>query len=139
MIAINTIKPVLLVEDDYVDIMTVQRSFRDLNVLNPLVVKHNGEDAIQYLSTAGNELPCVILLDINMPKMNGLEFLQTINRRYFLSHIPVVMLTSSKEQQDVDRCFVQGVAGYILKPVDYRQFLLSIQVLNPYWTIKETE
>ena len=139
MMVMNTIKPVLLVEDDVVDIMTVQRSFRDLSVLNPLVVKHNGEDAMQYLNDADNELPCVILLDINMPKMNGLEFLQLLNRRSFLNHIPVVMLTSSKEQQDVDRCFIQGVAGYILKPVDYQQFLLSIQVLNPYWTLKEKE
>lgn len=133
----NNIQPILLIEDDLVDIMTVKRGFKELGVLNPLVATHNGEEAIQYLSKPDQGLPCVILLDINMPKMNGHEFLEHLNKHTVFKNIPVIMLTSSKEQQDVDNSFERGISGYILKPVDYKKFLSSIQVLNPYWTLKD--
>jgi len=133
----NTIQPILLIEDDHVDVMTVKRGFKELSVLNTLVVTHNGEEALEYLSAPEQGLPCVILLDINMPKMNGHEFLEHLNKHSVFKNIPVIMLTSSKEQQDVDNSFEQGISGYILKPVDYQQFLFSIQVLSPFWTLKE--
>ena len=133
----NTIKPILLIEDDLVDIMTVKRSFKELDVLNTLVARHNGEEALQYLNTSDQGLPCVILLDINMPKMNGHEFLTKIKKHAKFKSIPIIMLTSSKEQQDVDASFEQGISGYILKPVEYQQFLSSIQVLKPFWTLSE--
>jgi len=133
----NTIQPILLIEDDLVDVMTVKRGFKELGVLNTLVVTHNGEEALDYLSAPEQGLPCVILLDINMPKMNGHEFLEHLNKHAVFKNIPVIMLTSSKEQQDVDNSFEQGISGYILKPVDYQQFLFSIQVLSPFWTLKE--
>lgn len=133
----NTIQPILLIEDDLVDVMTVKRGFKELGVLNKLVVTHNGEEALDYLSAPEQGLPCVILLDINMPKMNGHEFLEHLNKHAVFKNIPVIMLTSSKEQQDVDNSFEQGISGYILKPVDYQKFLFSIQVLSPFWTLKE--
>lgn len=133
----NRIKPILLVEDDQVDVMTVKRSLKQLHVLNPLVVTHNGEEALEYLNANDSELPCFILLDINMPKMNGLEFLKRIKKQIGLHDIPVIMLTSSLEQQDVDRSFELGISGYILKPVEYEQFVESIGILNAYWTVGE--
>ncbi|WP_031434025.1 response regulator [Methylomarinum vadi] len=130
----NKIQPILLVEDDLVDVMTVKRAFRQLAVQNELVVVNNGEEALAYLKQPTKGLPCVILLDINMPKMNGLECLDIVKEHALFKAIPVVMITSSKEQQDVDQAFMKGISGYILKPADYDQFLASIQVLAPYWT-----
>lgn len=130
------IQTILLVEDDQVDIMTVKRGFKEFNVMNELVITNNGEEALDYLNATKSDLPCVILLDINMPKMNGHECLESLRKDSLFKHIPVIMLTSSKEQQDVDFSFKHGIAGYILKPVDYQQFLSSIKVLNPFWTLK---
>jgi len=132
----NNIQPILLIEDDLVDIMTVKRGFKELNVLNTLVITNNGEEALDYLKKPEQGLPCVILLDINMPKMNGHELIEHLNQHTVFKNIPVIMLTSSKEQQDVDNSFEKGISGYILKPVDYQQFLSSIQVLSPFWTQK---
>ena len=132
----NKIQPILLVEDDLVDVMTVKRAFRQLQVQNELVVANNGEEALAYLKKPSLGLPCVILLDINMPKMNGLECLEIVKHHAVFKSIPVVMITSSKEQPDVDQAIAIGVTGYILKPADYNQFLTSIQVLAPYWTRK---
>ena len=132
----SNVKPILLIEDDLVDIMTVKRGFKELGVLNQLIATHNGEEALNYLNDPVDGMPCVILLDINMPKMNGHEFLNGINKNTTFKNIPIIMLTSSKEQQDVDNSFEQGISGYVLKPVDYRQFLASINVLSPYWTLK---
>ena len=132
----NNIQPILLVEDDQVDIMTVKRSFKQLGVLNELVITNNGEEALNYLNKPTEGLPCVILLDINMPKMNGIEVLEYLHKQPVFKNIPIVMLTSSKEQQDVDNSFELGISGYILKPVDYQQFISSIQVLNSFWTLE---
>lgn len=133
------IAPILLIEDDQVDIMTVKRSFKELGVLNVLITTHNGEEALRYLSDQEQELPCVILLDINMPKMNGQEFLEHLKQASDFKNIPVIMLTSSKEQQDVDSSFEQGISAYVLKPVDYQQFLSSIKVLDSFWTLKGSD
>lgn len=129
----NEIQPILLVEDDQVDVMTVQRSFKKLGVLNELVVVSDGEQALEYLRNPVKGLPSIVLLDINMPKMNGHECLKHLKEHPVFRNIPVMMLTSSKERQDVDKCFDLGISGYILKPVDYEQFLEAIQVLKPYW------
>jgi CheY-like chemotaxis protein len=133
----NSIQPILLVEDDQVDIMTVERGLKKLGVINKLVTVNNGEEALQYLERSEDELPCMILLDINMPKMNGHECLKQLKSHPAFKNIPVIMLTSSMEQQDVDQGFALGISGYILKPVDYDQFIDAIQVLNSYWTIKK--
>ncbi len=127
----------MLVEDDQVDIMTVERGLKKLGVINKLVTVNNGEEALQYLERSEDELPCMILLDINMPKMNGHECLKQLKSHPAFKNIPVIMLTSSMEQQDVDQGFALGISGYILKPVDYDQFIDAIQVLNSYWTIKK--
>lgn len=130
-------KPILLVEDDQVDAMTVKRALKELHVTNPLVHRENGEAALAHLRDPGSEKPCIILLDLNMPLMNGIEFLQVIKQEEILRRIPVVVLTTSEEQQDKVSSFDLGVAGYMAKPVDYRQFVEVMRSINSYWTISE--
>ena len=130
-------KPVLLVEDDTIDAMTVRRAFRDLNVTNSLQHALNGEEALAYLQEESNEHPCVILLDLNMPKMNGIEFLRVVKADPSLRRIPVVVLTTSNEERDIVESFRLSVAGYIIKPVDYRKFVEAIQTIDLYWTLSE--
>ncbi|MFQ6034733.1 MAG: response regulator [Sedimentisphaerales bacterium] len=130
-------KPVLLVEDDNVDAMTVKRAFKDLKVLNPLVLTANGEEALQHLRDESNKKPCVILLDLNMPKMGGIEFLKVVKADDVLKKIPVVVLTTSKEESDIVESFKLSVAGYIVKPVDYKKFVEAIRAIELYWTLSE--
>ncbi len=130
-------RPVLLVEDDSIDAMTVRRAFRDLKVANPLKHTINGEEALAYLQDEANDKPCVILLDLNMPKMNGAEFLKVAKADPVLRKIPVIVLTTSSEERDVVESFRLSVAGYIIKPVDYRKFVEAIQTIDMYWTLSE--
>lgn len=132
-----TNKPILLVEDDQVDVMTVKRALKELHVTNPLVERENGEEALAYLRDTRNVHPCIILLDLNMPVMNGIEFLQVVKNDSELKRLPVVVLTTSEEQQDKVNSFNLGVAGYMAKPVDYRQFVEVMRSINTYWTISE--
>jgi CheY-like chemotaxis protein len=125
------------VEDDQVDTMTVTRALKEIHVTNPLVHLENGEDAVNYLRDPQKEKPCIILLDLNMPIMNGIEFLQVVKNDGKLRCIPVVVLTTSEEQQDKVNSFNLGVAGYMAKPVDYRQFVEVMRSIDAYWTISE--
>jgi len=130
-------KPILLVEDDEVDAMTVQRAFRDLKVANELVHRVNGEEALKYLRAEDSQMPSVILLDLNMPKMNGIEFLKISKEDEKLKKIPVVVLTTSQEEHDIVESFELSVAGYIVKPVDYKRFVEAIRAIDLYWTLSE--
>jgi CheY-like chemotaxis protein len=131
---INT-RPVLLVEDDSIDAMTVKRALLDLGVKTLLVRSTNGEEALQYLRDDTREKPSIILLDLNMPKMNGIEFLRIIKSDEKLKTIPVIVLTTSKEDHDVIDSFELSVAGYMIKPVDYQQFVEAMRTLYTYWTL----
>jgi CheY-like chemotaxis protein len=129
---------VLLVEDDDVDAMTVQRALKELRVTNPLIHKINGEEALDYLKDQKNNgKPCLVLLDLNMPKMNGIEFLRVVKDDDELKSIPIVVLTTSKEQQDKIESFKLSVAGYMLKSVNYQSFVETIRTINIYWTLSE--
>jgi CheY-like chemotaxis protein len=130
-------KPILLVEDDTIDAMTVKRAFKELKVNNPLAHALNGEEALAQLQHEESEAPCVILLDLNMPKMNGVEFLKIAKDDPSLKMIPVVVLTTSNEERDIVESFKLGVAGYIVKPVDYRKFVEAIRTIDLYWTLSE--
>ena len=132
-----TNKPILLIEDDQVDTMTVRRALKEIHVTNPLVHVENGEEAISYLRDSQHDKPCIMLLDLNMPIMNGIEFLQVVKHDDQLKRIPVVVLTTSEEQQDKVNSFNLGVAGYMAKPVDYRQFVEVMRSIDAYWTISE--
>ena len=130
-------KNILLVEDDQIDAMTVKRALKELHVTNRLDIVQNGEEALEFLIDKGKSMPCIILLDLNMPKMNGIEFMKAARREELLSKIPVIVLTTSKEEQDKTESFKLGVSGYMLKPVDYQQFVEVIKAINLYWTISE--
>ena len=132
-----TNRPILLVEDDQVDKMTVVRALKEIHVTNPLIHRENGEEAVNYLQDPASEKPCIILLDLNMPIMNGIEFLKAVKNDDKLKRIPVVVLTTSEEQQDKVNSFDLGVAGYMAKPVDYRQFVEVMRSIDAYWTISE--
>jgi len=133
----RNLRPVLLLEDDMVDAMTVKRALKDLKVNNPLVRVINGEEALKYLRDENNIKPCVMLLALNMPRLHGVEFLKIAKTDPKLRGIPVVVLTTSKADQDRNECFNRSVAGYIVKPVDYKNFLEAMRVLDLYWTLSE--
>ena len=136
--------PILLVEDSKIDIKNVQRAFKKNKISNPLYVTRNGEEALSFLhnqppheDTNQSPRPGVILLDINMPVMNGIEFLQAIKADKELRKIPVVVLTTSREERDRLESFQLGVAGYIIKPVDFTKFVDAIRVIDLYWKLSE--
>jgi CheY-like chemotaxis protein len=130
-------KPVLLVEDDSIDAMTVKRAFKEIKLTNSLIHRVNGEEALEYLQEAGMEEPCVVLLDLNMPRMNGIEFLKIVKEDEQLKCIPVIVLTTSNEERDIVESFRLCVAGYIVKPVDYKKFVEAIRTIDMYWTLSE--
>lgn len=132
----NSNKSILLVEDDQIDRMTIQRSFKTLEIKNTLNIAANGQEALDFLEKT-QETPCLIILDINMPKMNGLEFLRIIKRDENYKTIPVVVLTTSNDENDKLTCYRSGVAGYIIKPIDYKEFQQVVKTLNNYWSINQ--
>ncbi|MBB5284378.1 CheY-like chemotaxis protein [Rhabdobacter roseus] len=130
---------ILLVEDDEVDIMNVKRAFKKNNISNPLVVAHNGLEALEVLR---NDLPDapkpkIVLLDLNMPKMGGIEFLKEIRKDANLSSLSVFVMTTSNEDSDKVEAFNLNVAGYILKPLSLDRFIAAVSTLNSYWTLCE--
>ncbi|MBN2137738.1 MAG: response regulator [Sedimentisphaerales bacterium] len=131
-------KPILLVEDDNIDFITVKRALNDLKVTNDLIRVINGEEALDYLRNETNRRPCIILLDLNMPKMNGIEFLKEAKADDELRMIPVIVLTTSQEQRDIVESFKLSVAGYMLKAGDYSEFTEIIRMIDLYWTLSET-
>ncbi len=130
-------KHILLVEDDQVDAMTVKRALKEINVVNRLDIVNNGEEALAFLKDPKNYTPGIILLDLNMPRMNGIEFLKIVKKEDSLKRIPVVVLTTSKEDQDKVDSFNLGVSGYMIKPVDYKKFVEVVKTIDLYWTLSE--
>ena len=133
----KTSKPILLVEDDRVDAMTVQRALEEIRVTNRLNIAGDGEEALAHLRDPETEEPCIILLDLNRPRMNGIEFLRVVKKDPVLRRIPVVVLTTSRDEQDKMDSFDLGVAGYMVKPVDYQQFVEVVKTIDLYWTLSE--
>jgi CheY-like chemotaxis protein len=129
---------ILLVEDDEVDVMNVQRAFKKNNIRNPLFTAGNGLEALEVLR--GNGMPAdrrIILLDLNMPRMNGIEFLRELRADPQLAHTPVVVLTTSNDERDKVEAYNLNVAGYLLKPVTFNNFCEVMAALNKYWTLVE--
>ena len=123
-------KPILLIEDDNVDVMIVQRAFKDRKITNQLVNMANGEEALEFLKNESNKKPGVILLDLNMPKMNGMEFLRIIKADEALKKIPVVVMTTSGAEQDIVESFRLGATGYIVKSIDYKKSADTIMAID---------
>lgn len=130
-------RPILVIEDDMVDVMTIQRACGEIKIPNRLVSMEHGEAALAYLNDPDSQTPCIILLDLNMPVMNGIEFLDAIKRHERLRRVPVIVLTTSAEESDKVNSFNLGVAGYMVKPVDYRSFVEMMRSIDRYWTVSE--
>ncbi len=133
---------ILLVEDNASDIGLTKRAFMKKNIANPLVVVQDGQEALDYLFCVGpyagrpdKNTPSVILLDINLPKIGGLAVLRHIREDERTKLIPVIMLTTSKEEQDLVASYTNGANSYIRKPVDFTQFLEAVGQLGMYWLI----
>jgi CheY-like chemotaxis protein len=117
--------------------MAVKRALKELKVTNEIVRTVNGREAIEYLGKHSSKLPCVVLLDLNMPVMNGVEFLKIVKADERLRKIPVIVLTTSGEERDISESFTLGVAGYIVKPFSYEAFVDEVRILDLYWTLSE--
>lgn len=125
-------KPILLIEDDSADATMVRRVFEDLNLTNLLIHSNNDKDALDHLRSEGNTKPFVILLDSNMPKMNGSELLKVVKADNVLKRAPVVALATCRDEQHLSENSKLGVAGYIIKPLDYKRFVEAIKVIHLY-------
>jgi two-component system, response regulator len=135
-------KSILLIEDNPEDVRLTQRAFKKNNIGNELLVLTDGVEALDYLvkiseakESDSGRLPTVILLDLKLPRMDGLELLKEIRARERLKFLPVVILTSSKEQADILKSYHLGANSYIRKPVDFEQFTEAVRCLGLYWLL----
>lgn len=127
-------QPILLVEDDDVDILSIERAFKELNVSNPLIIRNNGEEALEYLNELDDEFPAFILLDLNMPRLSGLEFLKTYKAIDKVKWIPAIVLTTSANHRDVCEAYGNQAAGYIIKPLNFEDFKKALKEIIDYWS-----
>ena len=136
----NSILNILLVEDDEADVMNVQQAFKSSQITNPLYVATDGSTALAMLRGAAGQPPIIpperriILLDLNMPQMTGLEFLQQLRADPTIAHIPVVVIAASNQERERVGAYDLNVAGYIRKPVAFNVFTDLLVTLNNYWT-----
>ena len=135
----NNHHTILLVEDDHNDVLLVKRAFQKAKIANPIVVLHDGEQAISYL--AGREpyvvraLPMLVLLDLKLPRKSGHEVLEWLRQQQTLKRLPVVVLTASSESSDVNRAYDLGANSYLVKPVTFDALVEMVKTLNLYWLI----
>ncbi|RYX91229.1 MAG: response regulator [Comamonadaceae bacterium] len=135
------LKPILLVEDDKRDLELTLLALEKSQLANDVVVVRDGEQALHYLNREGEHSeraegnPCVVLLDLKLPKVNGLEVLESVRSTPALASIPVVMLTSSHEETDVLKSYKLGVNAYVVKPVEFKQFVSAIADLGVFWAV----
>jgi len=130
-----TLRPILLVEDNPMDVDLTLRAFKERKLANPIEVARDGEEALAWIPRweAGAPRPIVILLDVNMPKVGGLEVLRELKSHPALRVIPVVMLTTSSVSQDVQTAYEHGANSYIVKPVDFDKFMTVATQIEVYW------
>jgi CheY-like chemotaxis protein len=132
----NTSLKILLIEDDAIEVMKFNRAISSLNLPHKMVNADNGEEALKILEQK-DRLPNIILLDLNMPKINGIEFLSILKKDPDLRYIPTIILSTSNNQKDLLECYKIGVAGYVLKPLKYEEYVSKIEKLLSYWSINQ--
>ncbi len=133
----NPYPPILLVEDNPLDVDLTLRAFQRRKLANPIMVARDGEEALAWIPRweSGETLPIVILLDLNMPRVDGLTVLRTLKTHALLRRIPVVILTTSKEDRDVQAAYDSGANSYIVKPVGFDNFMDVAQQIELYWCV----
>lgn len=133
----NTYPPILLVEDNPVDVDLTLRAFKRRKMLNPVLVARDGEEALAWIPRweSGEQKPAVILLDLKMPRVDGLSVLRELKSHPLLHCIPVVILTTSKEDQDINTAYALGANSYIVKPVQFEKFMDIVQQVELYWCV----
>lgn len=134
---INVYPPILLVEDNPLDVDLTLRAFRRRKLINPILVARDGEEALAWIPRweSGETQPTVILLDLNLPRIDGLTVLRTLKTHALLRRIPVVALTTSKEDRDIHTAYDLGVNSYIVKPVDFDNFMAVAKQIELYWCV----
>jgi CheY-like chemotaxis protein len=135
-------EPILLVEDDENDVLLLQRAFRRAGIMNPLQIVRHGDDAVAYLEGSGefadrstHPFPVFMLLDLKLPRRTGLEVLEWVKERTGLKRIPIVVLTSSKNDDDIDRAYELGANSYVVKPVSFETLIELAKSLELYWLV----
>ena len=137
----NELKRILLVEDSPQDVELTLSAFREINLANEVVVVHDGAEALDFLYARGDfsgregGLPAVMLLDLKLPKVDGAQVLAAVRADPAMRQLPVVILTSSREEQDVMRAYENGTNAYVVKPVDFEQFTRAIRELGIFWAV----
>ncbi len=127
--------PILLVEDNPDDSELALHAFQANRIANRVIVKDDGPEALQYLFSPAETLPAVVLLDLKLPKISGIDVLRAIRKHERTRLLPVVVLTTSREEKDVLDCYASGANSYIVKPVDFNEFLSCIGQLGTYWLL----
>ncbi|MFH6972207.1 response regulator [Flavobacterium petrolei] len=127
---------ILLIEDDAIEVMKFNRVLSTLNIKHKILEANNGEEAIKILKEK-ETVPDIIVLDLNMPKINGIEFLRILKSDDYLKYIPAIILTTSSNHKDVLECYRIGIAGYVIKPLKYDEYVKRITKLVEYWSANE--
>ena len=127
---------ILFIEDDKIETMKMQRTVSKLQVKHKITEVNNGEKALEILKTS-SRLPDIILLDLNMPRMNGIEFLKILKQDENYKYLPTIILTTSQNRADLLECYRIGIAGYIIKPLKYQDYEGKIQKVFSYWEVNE--
>ena len=141
----KNLSPILLIEDNFDDFEATQRSFQKANLMNPIHWSKSASDGLDYLRREGSyagdqdrETPCLVLMDLNMPGMDGRTALRKIKEDPVLKTIPVIVLTTSSSERDIEQCYQNGANTYIQKPVEFNKFLEALDVLGQYWIVIAT-
>ncbi|WP_298391718.1 response regulator [Flavobacterium sp.] len=127
---------ILLIEDDTIEVMKFNRVIKTLGLNHKIIEANNGEEALSILKDK-EIIPDIIILDLNMPKINGIEFLQILKADDYLKYIPAIILTTSNNHKDVLECYKIGIAGYVLKPLKYDDYVERIKKMLEYWSTNE--
>ncbi len=127
---------ILLIEDDAIEVMKFNRVLSTLKMNHKIIEANNGEEALAILKEK-ETIPDIIILDLNMPRINGIEFLQILKSDDYLKYIPSIILTTSNNHKDVMECYRIGIAGYVLKPLKYEDYVDRIRKMLEYWSANE--
>jgi CheY-like chemotaxis protein len=127
---------VLLIEDDTIEVMKLERTLSKVDTKHNIIKASNGEEALNILKS-GNKLPDIILLDLNMPRMSGIEFLEILKADAIMQYLPTIILTTSENRADLLKCYQLGIAGYVIKPLKYEDYESKMKTVLAYWSVNQ--